>query len=413
MPSKRLNLSGLLTINVFWMGLSFKWNSLHVIILPAVLLHYAPDHLKNTYLGLLTFVGLVVAMLLQPLAGAMSDRWISAWGRRRPFILVGTLFDLLFLVAWGGGGGLVWLGLGYLALQISSNVAHGPAQGLIPDLVPADQLGVASGVKNLMDMGGLVIASLAMGNLVDPQASQARLPLLVVAVVVAVCTVITLIFVKESPSLSSKKDNPVKPEVTIKEIKQDLQSIQPAYWWLIASRFVFLLGIYDIQIFAQYYVRDVLQVENPVQLTGNLLAAITLALIASALGGGWLGDRFGYRKVLYVAAGVSALGCLLLVMARTPILLLVFGGILGVGIGLFLTSNWALASSLAPKDQAGKYLGLTNLATAGAGATGRLGGPLIDLLNNAAPGLFLGYMGMFVFGVVCSLASAGVLRRVK
>jgi MFS family permease len=82
-----------------------------------------------------------------------------------------------------------------------------------------------------------------------------------------------------------------------------------------------------------------------------------------------------------------------------------------MGIGLFLTSNWALLNILAPGDQAGRYIGLTNLATAGAGAVGRLGGPLIDLLNNAQPGFFAGYTSMFIFGAVCSLASALLLWR--
>ena len=96
-----------LTLNAYWVGLSFMWNGLHVIILPAVLLHFVPDAQKNTYLGLLTFTGLVIAALLQPVAGAWSDRWVSRWGRRRPLIVLGTVFDFVFLafLGWGGGGG--------------------------------------------------------------------------------------------------------------------------------------------------------------------------------------------------------------------------------------------------------------------------------------------------------------------
>ena len=98
------------------------------------------------------------------------------------------------------------------------------------------------------------------------------------------------------------------------------------------------------------------------------------------------------RKSLGTCA-IGAAGCLLLLAARTPTLLLLFGAVLGVGIGLFLTANWALANALAPAAAAGKFLGLTNLATAGAGAVGRLQGPMIDLLNNARPGAFIRKMG--------------------
>jgi hypothetical protein len=80
---------------------------------------------------------------------------------------------------------------------------------------------------------------------------------------------------------------------------------------------------------------------------------------------------------------------------------------------LFLTANWALANELAPAAAAGKFLGLTNLATAGAGAVGRLQGPMIDVLNNARPGAFWGYTALFVLAALCVLVSALLLRRVK
>jgi Na+/melibiose symporter-like transporter len=76
----------MVVLNTYWIGLSFKWNALHPIILPALMLNYAPEGLKNTYLGMLTFIGLVVAAILQPVAGAVSDGWHSRWGKRRPFI---------------------------------------------------------------------------------------------------------------------------------------------------------------------------------------------------------------------------------------------------------------------------------------------------------------------------------------
>jgi MFS family permease len=183
--------------------------------------------------------------------------------------------------------------------------------------------------------------------------------------------------------------------------------------WLVVSRLFFLLAIYGIQVFAQYYLRDVLAVENPVKLTGDLLASITLALVFAALAGGWLGDRFGHVRMSYLASAIGALGCLLLLLARTPTTVLAFGSVLGVGIGLFLTANWALLNNLAPAAEAGKFMGLTNLATAGAGALGRLEGPFIDLLNNARPGAWWGYSGLFLMGALSIAVSAVFLSRVR
>jgi hypothetical protein len=45
---KKMTLPGLFSINTYWLGLSFMWNSLHPIVLPAVMLHLVPHELKNT-----------------------------------------------------------------------------------------------------------------------------------------------------------------------------------------------------------------------------------------------------------------------------------------------------------------------------------------------------------------------------
>src|SRR5512138_2092978 len=154
---KRISVGRMIVMNTYWVGLSFMWNALHPIVLPAVLLNYVPDEKKNTYLGLLTFMGLIIAMVVQPISGALSDGWKSRMGRRRPLIILGTLFDFVFLSILAWLGGLVWLFIGYIGLQLSSNIAHGPLQGLLPDRVPQTQLGVASSLKTFMDMFALVI----------------------------------------------------------------------------------------------------------------------------------------------------------------------------------------------------------------------------------------------------------------
>lgn len=400
----------LFVLNAYWIGLSFLWNGLHMLILPAVLLHFIPETQKNTFLGLLTFLGLAIAVLIQPLSGALSDRWRSAWGRRRPLILIGTLFDFVFLVLLGWAGGLAWLALGYLGLQLSSNVAHGPLQALLPDRVPPAQFGRASGVKNLLDMAGLVAASLVIGRFLSPEVRQPVAAIALLALVLLASASVTLVGVREKPAISAA--TPASPGASLPLSPVDALQ-RRRYAWLIASRFAFLLGIYEVQSFAQYYVRDVLAPPNPVKLTGDLMAIITLALIGFALLGGWLGDRFGHKRVLALACAVGALGLLLMLWARSPAALLAYGSVVGAGAGLFITANWALANRLAPPAETGKFLGLTNLATAGAGAAARLVGPAIDLFNNARPGAFWGYALLFLLGAASMLVSAGLLQRIS
>ena len=408
---RRLSLREILVLNGYWVGLSFMWNSLHLIVLPAVLLNFVPDSLKNSYLGLLTFLGLVLATIVQPLAGALSDRWASRWGRRRPLIVIGTAVDFLFLAFLGWAGGLWMLYVGYLGLQISSNLAHGALQGLLPDRVPPEQLGSASGIKTMMDMAGLVVASFVMGRVISPGTQHPVVAMLAVALVLAVGGAVTVAGAGEASS-----ERPAEPPRSLSELFRETFHVDLAahagYWWLIGSRFLYLLGVYGIQQFAQYYLQDRLKVPNPPKATGDLMAALVLALIVFAVGAGWLADRWGRRRVLAVAGVVGAVGSLLLLAARTVPQLMLYGSVFGAGLGMFLSANWALATDLAPATEAGKFLGLTNLATAGAGALGRLEGPAIDLLNRARPGQWWGYIALFLFGGVCTLLSIVLLVKV-
>ena len=156
-----------------------------------------------------------------------------------------------------------------------------------------------------------------------------------------------------------------------------------------------------------------MQVANPVKATGDLMTALALMLVIAAPLGGWLADKIGARRVVQAASLISAAGCFLLLEAHDLDSLVLFAGVLGAGIGLYLSSNWALASRLAPRAQAGKFLGLTNLATAGASAFSRLLGFPVDWLNHAHPGAFWGYSGLFILGGIGALLSLILLARVR
>lgn len=411
---KSLSLWQLLALNAYWVGLSFMWNTIHPIVLPAIMLNFVPENQKNTYLGLLTFVGLVIAMIIQPVSGAISDGWKSRLGRRRPLMILGTLIDFLFLALLAWAGGLTWVFVGYIGLQFSSNIAHGPAQGLLPDRVPKEQIGAASGLKIFMDMLTMAIATLTAGMLLNPQTRDPAPVLSIVMGLLFLSLLVTVLFTPEQPTGAEegKAARQTAWSDLSAQFKIDFRQNAP-YWWLIAQRFVFLLGIYGIQQFAQYYIKDVLQVANPQRDTGILLASITGALLVLSVIGGWLADRFGAKRILYVAGAFTAIGCVLLLLGRDILTLGLYGSVLGMGMGLFLTANWALANKLAPGEEAGKYLGLTNIATAGAGALARLSGPVLDALNNLRPGLWLGYTVLFLFGSLCALLSLPLLTKVR
>jgi Na+/melibiose symporter-like transporter len=406
-----------ITMNVYWFGLAFMWNGLHPIVLPALLLRFVPESLKNTYLGGLTFAGLVLAMVVQPLAGGLSDRTRSRWGQRRPWILLGMLCSLVFLAGMAVASGYWGLLAAYLFLQIASNAAHGPAQGLIPDLVPGERLGLASGIKNLFDMGGLVVASLVTGQLMGD--GNPTLAFAVIGVVLAVSGLVTVLGTPESPTLDPQESaaggdrSAGRSQEGLRELLRVDFRRYPEYTWLIISRFFILLGIYAVQSFAQYYIRDWLRMPNPAEVTGNLLATIGLALTLLVFPAGLLSDRFGRRTLNMVAGALAAVGIFLLIFVRDVSSLYVFGGIIGMATGIFVSVNWALATDLIPSEEAGKYLGLSNLATAGSGAVGRLAGPLIDGVNALRPGAYLGYPTLFLLAAASALLGTVLMLRIR
>jgi MFS family permease len=187
---------------------------------------------------------------------------------------------------------------------------------------------------------------------------------------------------------------------------------QTSFIWWVINRLLFLAAVGSIQGFALYYLRDVLHLPDAESWTGVLLGFVAVCLLASALGGGALADRFGRRRLVALSALVAAFGTLLLLLTRDMTLVIVGGCIVGAGTGTFMATNWALGTDLAPPGEAGRYLGIANMAGAGAGIVGAgIGGPLADFFNGLEPGL--GYLVIFSLYGVLFLLSVVALRQVK
>ena len=78
-----------------------------------------------------------------------------------------------------------------------------------------------------------------------------------------------------------------------------------SYWWLIGERVLFILGVYGVQAFAQYYLQDVLRVPDPPKQTGDLLAVLTISLVILVLAGGWLTDKYGAKRILSIGTLIA------------------------------------------------------------------------------------------------------------
>ncbi len=471
---KRLRWYDYLTINLFWLGLNIRNTALTSIFMPYLVVLFAPEAIKNTALGAMRSAGLVIAMLVQPAAGLLSDRSTSRFGRRRPYILVGVLFDCLFLVAIALSWNYWALLIAILLIQFSSNISHGPLQGLIPDLVPEDQRGRASAVKAIMELLPVILVGLTIAKLVG--AGKLDLAIFVTGLSLLVIMLITVIFVKETP-LQEKPTTPFWPPMlrvlgmlggllagglaglvgggmvgglaglitrifasqstalsvgigvggVVAMIVAVLAGVwggclgtlgwearkQSSFVWWIANRLLFLAAVTSLQGSIFYFVMYAfkLSAEAAASLSGTLTTVIGVFILITALASGWLSDRLGRKRLVVISGIVAAVGnVLLLITIWVPHLSIVYvaGTIIGLATGLFMTANWALGTDLVPAEEAGRYLGISNLAGAGAGIVGSgIGGLVADAINHYYMGL--GYFAIFAaYAVLFGLSSVAL-----
>ncbi len=474
--AKRARWYDFIAVNLFWMGLNIRNHAVGSVFTPYLVAAFAAENVRNTALATLSTAGLVIAMLVQPAMGLLSDRSTSRFGRRRPFIFVGVLLDLACLVfialAWD-----YWsLLAATLLIQFTANVSHGPLQALIPDLVPESQRGIASGVKGVMELIPVLLVALVIANIVA--GGRFRLAVIITGVALLGVMLLTMLLVKEEP-LRIRPDAPLGPamlrvlgmlagiaagaaagllagaitgglawQVARPLAGESLARViglgvgggtammvavaagvwagtgatlgwaaarthRPFIWWVV-NRLYFLCALGSIRIFAPFFLMSTFQInrEAATGMAGQLITAVGLATLLTALPSGWLSDRFGHRKMVALSGILGFVGTLvIMVMVWAPGMGLLYtaGVILGLAAGLFTTTNWALGTSLVPRAEAGRYLGVSNLAGAGAGIVGAgIGGPVADAINAILPGM--GYLPLFAAYAVLLLLSILSLR---
>ncbi|MGE5553868.1 MAG: MFS transporter [Betaproteobacteria bacterium] len=405
-----------LVLALYWFSLNYHWGALLNVVVPFDVLHFVPETAKGRFLGVALALGAFVAMVVQPVAGALSDAFGSRWGRRRPFLLAGTLGTMAGLLCMAGATAFSLFVAAYVLVQLSCNLAIAGYQGLMPDVVAEEERGRASGYMGLMtaagSLCGIGLASWAMN-------SGARVPFYwSISVVLFLGALITWWGVHEEPS--------ARRPLRFREFWQNFwvdPRHYPDFAWLFLTRFLVYLGFYTIMNFMLYYLRDAIvpqAVSLPVLGTVNYLGAQTaigavvlVGTAAASLVAGSLSDRMGRKPLVTGAASAMALGALVLVLRPPLPLVLGVGLVFGAGYGAYLSVEWALATDCLPSaEEAGRYLGLWGIAMTLPQVIGPLlGGNILDLAAQTAPGA--GYAALFSTALLYLGAGAVTVNRVR
>lgn len=426
-------------LNVFWIANNFHWQALLAVVIPSMVARLLDPANKSINLTIVVTAGTLVAIVVNPLVGAISDYATFRLGRRRPFMILGTLLNILALFAfayspqWFSGGALLaTFSILFLLLQFSNNVANSPWSAIIADKVPPYQRGLASGFNGLFTLLGTIIGSLLAGSVLGGAASSNNLHLYQSAIVqiFVIIAVVQIVFV--AYTVITVKEVPLPPERHVAfNFAAFLRrfffkpSQYPDLSWVLLARFLVMMGIWSVYYFLTYYFTDVLGgpgvkiilYNTPFtgeQFNGGVFqpAVLLLALPTSMLAG-WASDHWGRKGLVYLSGAMMTVVCIIFILFQNQWCALIAGAFFGIGYGAYTSVDWALTTDvLPPTDEAGKFMGIWSAVGILPQVVGiTVGGVILQLLQ-AIPNHF-GYTSLFGLTVIYLILGTVVIRQVK
>ena len=404
-----LPLSDLMWLSLFWFATNFHWGALLAVILPIEVLRFVPETHKGAGLGLLLAGGAVVALIVTPIAGALSDRSTLAVGRRRPFIVAGTLLNCLGLFGMHYAPTYFWFSLAFLAVQGANNLATAAFHGLVPDKVPMSQRGIASGLMGLLTMLGTIAAVVVSGILVGW--GSTGMVYWAISAVLLLCMVLTVVKVDETAVRRA-------PRFVLRAFVRSFW-LDPRrhsdFAWTFVTRALVMSGFYTILTFLQFFVKDTLHLSGPeaARATGTTGAVVIATAALVTLGAGSVSDRVGRKRLVSTGGFFLAVAGAVLAFQPPYAILLWCAVLCGIGYGTYISVDWALAIDVLPsKSSGGKDLGIWSIANILPQVLApTIAGPILDAFNHRAPNL--GYTVIFSAAIIYVVLGSALVWKIK
>ena len=410
-PTVLLPVTQLLRISAYWLGLTAIDAAVGLFITNRLEFDgLVPKDDVGRALFLIGIGGAVVGIIIQPTVGCISDYTVSRWGRRKPYIVFGSLLDVVFLVGIATGSSVLVLATFVLLLSVSTNIARGPFQGYVPDLVAEPQVGLASGMVGLMqvvgNVTGFLLVSLSVGL------GRMELSLMAVALVelVTMLSVVLRVGKGMPPKVRAGRSwATIAREAWATDILKER-----SYVWLLFSRLLFLVAGSLLVNFVVIYLSRAFGMTkgeaNAMYVT--ILVVVVVANVIAILPASRLSDRVGRKPLIFAACFGGAAGTAIIAITPSIPLALVGAALFGAANGTFLAVDWALMTDIIPRASAGRYMGMSNVATGSATPISiALGGLVLDIVT-AGGNEPLSPRVVCLFGVAAFLLAAVALRPV-
>ncbi len=410
-PTRLLPLGQLIRLSIYWLGLVAVFQGIGLIMQERIKVLVPDESIQYTVLGLVQFAGVAIAVLVQPTIGSISDYTISRFGRRKPYIVIGTTLDLVFLVGIATSNSILVIAALVVLLQFSSNFAQGPFQGYVPDLVPAPQVGLASGMVGLFTVLGVVFGS-AMASL-GLVTGDFTIPTVALGVV-EFLTMLSLFFRLDEGRVAKDRGGRSWRSIAAEAWGTDILK-EKSFVHLVGSRFFILGGSAFLITLAVPYLERALGMTNPADRAVWILGITGIAALCTAIAtipAARLSQRVGRKRLIYAAVACSAVGMTVCALAPSVWFLALGASLVGIGSGSFLAVDWALMTDIIPKASAGRFMGISNVATATNGVVAGLMGYIIADQFARAGESALGPRVAFLLAPIWYLIGAWLLRPV-
>lgn len=377
------------------------------LLVPLQVLQLDPAN-KVTDLGLITGVTALLALVSNPVAGALSDRTPSRWGRRRPWIFAGGLVSALALALMMAAQNVLMLALGWGLFQVTSNFILAALSALVPDQVPEMQRGRVSGIVGLATALGGIGGAILIG-----QVLKAPVPSYAVIIPLILLIFIGYVFFLREKVLPREAVPPFHLGAFLKNFW--VNPIKHGdFGWAWLTRFLTVLGYFIGIGYLIYYLQDVIKYpqlfpgQSVVQGSSTITIVTTLVSIISTVLGGFLSDKFQRRKIfVLIASVIMAAGLLVFALFPSWTALLVGAAVLGLGFGMYMAVDVALITQVLPSaNNRAKDLGIINIAN----TLPQSLGPVVAAFLIS---LFHSYAVLFFVGALVALLSGLLVQPIK
>lgn len=357
---------------------------------------------KAANLAVVTGIGAFAAMVISPIAGFVSDRTRSRFGRRAPWLLSGALASGLTLFSMGFANGVIQLVIAWTIMQITLNVMISPLTALLPDRVPAAVRGTFSTFVGIGMMVGILGGQVLGAGL----AENIRTAYLVLPGLMIIMVVLLLVFCPDVDS-RPRVNEPFSAAMFLRTFWVDPRR-HPDFFYGFLSRLALYTGYYVITGYQLYLLQDFIGLGARAIALVPVLGLVNLvAVMASIAVAGPLSDRIGRRKpIVITAALVMSMAMLVPLLMPTVPGMLAFTAICSLGFGAYMSVDAALMSEVLPSESTfAKDLGVLNIASTLPQTIGPfLGGAIV---------VSLGYAALFPVGIVLAIAGALSIVPIK